>query len=1074
MIIPRNAFPAAIATLLLVAIFSGCSPAARKSKLAARAESYFKAGEYDKARIEYLNLLRLDPQNVAAYDRIGTIWSEQGAPLRGAPFLLKAKELDPNNIGSRIRLARIFISLGEMSEARKEARAILTQWPTNDEALLLLAETDRTKEDIEQTKRRARAFPQRNSLNFNLTEATVAFQQGDITAAEAAARQALASAPQSPLAHLAMATCHLLRQDAVGASQELKTAADLSPVRSDARLKYAQLKVQTGAVEEAKSLLNNITRQAPDSLAAWRSLAQIALAEKNYPESLKLLDNIITRDPENIEAHVLQAQTWLAAGETKKSIEDLDHLNKTYPKVPMIKYELARAYLQNNDPNKAADALSQALAANPDYLEANLLLAQINLQKGNPNAVIVAMSDVLKKQPKSETANLLLAEAYQAAGRLDDAIVLLRDEIAASPEKAQLYLLLGLVLRQEDKLEEARGAFEKALALAPSSFAAVDQLTEIDISSKNFATAMERAEQTIQKNPTSAAAHFIKAKIYAAQHDWDHAEATLLKTLELDPNLLQAYNSLISAYVSAGKLPQAIGQIEALLQKEPNNPRALMMSAIIYERVKDFSKAASSYEKLLATKPNFLPALNNLSYLYAEHLNQLDKAYELARKARELQPTDASVADTLGWIAYKRGDYSQALALLRESAGKLSANPEVQFHLGMAYYMMGQTDAARQSLQRVADSPTEFAGKEESKRRLKLLEGAGATKDMSIDELKSLVAQQPKDLVARMSLAEVYEKRGMFVEASVACTEALKLSPKFLPGLIKLTQLNAGPLKNPDKAMAIAKQAREVAPADPKVAAVLGNVAFQVGNFAWAYSLLRDSVRTLSADPAVLHDYAWAAYSLGNVIEAQRSMQNLLRVAPDSKEAEEAKSFLAMIASDRSSRDLASSEPEVQKLLKLKPNYVPALMVQGALQENNGAAAAAASTYSEALRRFPDFAPAQKRLASLYAADSNKLEKAYQLATKAHRILPDDPELARTLAEITYKKKDFPRAITLLEQSGRRKPLDAKSLFYLGMSKLEMKQNSEGRHALNQALAAGLPEPLAGEARKSISNIDKK
>ena len=32
-----------------------------------------------------------------------------------------------------------------------------------------------------------------------------------------------------------------------------------------------------------------------------------------------------------------------------------------------------------------------------------------------------------------------------------------------------------------------------------------------------------------------------------------------------------------------------------------------------------------------------ISALNNLAYLYAERLNDLDKAYDLARKARDLQ-----------------------------------------------------------------------------------------------------------------------------------------------------------------------------------------------------------------------------------------------------------------------------------------------------------------------------------------------------------------------------------------------------------------------------------------------------
>ena len=81
--------------------------------------------------------------------------------------------------------------------------------------------------------------------------------------------------------------------------------------------------------------------------------------------------------------------------------------------------------------------------------------------------------------------------------------------------------------------------------------------------------------------------------------------------------------------------------------------------------------------------------MNNLACLYSEHLGQLEKGYQLARKVRDLAPTDPSVADTLGWILYHKGEYSPALNLLRESAAKLTAQPEVQYHLGMTHYMMG-------------------------------------------------------------------------------------------------------------------------------------------------------------------------------------------------------------------------------------------------------------------------------------------------------------------------------------------------------------------------------------------------
>ena len=104
----------------------------------------------------------------------------------------------------------------------------------------------------------------------------------------------------------------------------------------------------------------------------------------------------------------------------------------------------------------------------------------------------------------------------------------------------------------------------------------------------------------------------------------------------------------MQTYLATNKLPQALDQLQAQLSKNPNNAPALMTLALLYERMKDFPQARDAYKKVLSINPNFVPALNNLAYLYAERLNDLEKAYELARKARELQADDPAIADTLG------------------------------------------------------------------------------------------------------------------------------------------------------------------------------------------------------------------------------------------------------------------------------------------------------------------------------------------------------------------------------------------------------------------------------------------
>ena len=185
-----------------------------------------------------------------------------------------------------------------------------------------------------------------------------------------------------------------------------------------------------------------------------------------------------------------------------------------------------------------------------------------------------------------------------------------------------------------------------------------------------------------------------------------------------------------------------------------------MTLALVYENMKNYPKAREAYEKLLAIQPNFVPALNNLAYLYTEHMDNLDKAYELASKARGLLADDASVGDTFGWVLYKRGDYQQALAVLQQSAEKAGDNPEIQFHLGMTAYMMGQTDLAKLALRKAASAAGDFPSKEESKQRLALLEsGTGPSSELSVAQLEGITKSHPNDIVSQMRLGEAYEKQ---------------------------------------------------------------------------------------------------------------------------------------------------------------------------------------------------------------------------------------------------------------------------------------------------------------------------
>jgi tetratricopeptide (TPR) repeat protein len=1067
--------PRVLTIILATAIMTGCSREAKTTRLAESAESYLKAGELDKAKIEYISILRKEPQNAVAIRQLGLIWSEQGAPLRAVPFLLRTREQAPNNLEARKKLTAAFVYLGQMSEARKEAITILEQQPASEDAIIFLAETSRTADDIADTEQQFRKFPQPDSAAFHLASGKLFLAKADLASAEKALQQALTLNPKSEAAHQTLSDLYLRQKKTAEADQELKMAVELAPVRSVTRLRYVQLKMQNGAPEEAKAILKEMTRQARDYMPAWCSLAQIALSEKKYDEAAALLESVLARDPEYFDARILQNEIWLAKGEFKKAVEGCERLNTTYPDVPVVKYQLARAYVQDNNTNKASMVLNQVVTQSPDYEDAVLLLGEINLRAGDAPPVVTAMTALLKKTPSATRAQLLLAEACRRLGRFDEAAAVYRGQIKADPKNASSQYLLGATLRQQGKTAEARQAFAAAQELAPENLQPTDQLVELDIQDKDFTGALQRVQRLTEKSPKSAGAKYLEGKLYAAERQWAKAKEALQQALDLDPELAGAYDLLGSVYIASQQLPQAISVLDGILAKSPGNVRALMLQALIYDKTKDFTKARDAYEKVLAAKPDSLSAMNNLAYLYADRLNQPDKALELARNARELQPTDAIVADTLGWILYQRADYVQALALFQESTGKFPDRPEFQLHLGLANYMMGRTEAARTAFRQVEQAPPDFPGKEDARRRLALLGNeAGQSVLLSSDDLEAIIKQQPDDVIARLRLAESYEKQGQLPKAAATYEQALKLNPKLLAAATKLAQLNGGPLQNRDKAMEYAKKARDIAPADPQVAAILGRIAYQAGDFSWAQSLLQESARKLGNDAGVLRDFAWAAYSLGKVTDAQQTMQRALDASPDPTQAADAKLFLTMVSLDQNPPDLLAAEGQVQKALEADSKYVPALMAHAAIQMQRRESKAATDTYLEVLRRLPDFAPAQKRLASLYADVPESRAKAYELAVKARKTLPEDLELALTLAEINYQKKNYTGALQLLRESARKKPLDAKSQFYLGMCYREAKNKSQSKEALQRALSSGLQEPFLTEAKQAVAELDKK
>jgi Flp pilus assembly protein TadD len=207
------------------------------------------------------------------------------------------------------------------------------------------------------------------------------------------------------------------------------------------------------------------------------------------------------------------------------------------------------------------------------------------------------------------------------------------------------------------------------------------------------------------------------------------------------------------------------------------------------------------------------------------------------------------------------------------------------------------------------------------------------------------------------------------------------------------------------------------------------------------------------------------------VPDARIAVQNALQTGAAFSRTNEAKRFLAMTDLADKPAQALTAQSQVEAILKSAPNYVPALMVKAAIAKQKPDLAMAGPIYEDVLNRYPDFAPAQKQLAILYAKDPNNDAKAYALAVKARKAFPGDPEVAKTLGIIVFRQGDYPRAANLLQESAAKNSADAEVFYYLGAAQFQLKSRAESKVNLQQALTLKLSGQQAAAARQMLGEL---
>lgn len=340
------------------------------------------------------------------------------------------------------------------------------------------------------------------------------------------------------------------------------------------------------------------------------------------------------------------------------------------------------------------------------------------LRERDPAAAVPDLEQALALDGKSALIRLSLAHAYNAAGDAAKAAGVVAGIDPATDESVTAEIAYA---SRADDPAVMRAAYRHLAALPEPHppqrlmlLGNVAELVELDAEA-------ERWYRDVPEGVSHAAAQLRIATLRFAAGDASVALATIA---ELRASGTLGRDDLVRSYLLEGEVRQkandaaaAVAVFDAGLRMLPDDGELMYARALMLAEAGRDDDMERDLRRMIELDPNDADALNALGYSLVDANRQLDEAAALLARAERISPDSAALLDSLGWLAYRRGDLDAALEKLRAAHARLD-DPEVAAHLGEVLWKKGEHDAARKIWTEAAARDPEHRTLRETMRRL--------------------------------------------------------------------------------------------------------------------------------------------------------------------------------------------------------------------------------------------------------------------------------------------------------------------------------------------------------------------
>lgn len=376
-------------------------------------------------------------------------------------------------------------------------------------------------------------------------------------------------------------------------------------------------------------------------------------------------------------------------------------------------------------------------------------------------AVVAIPADTIAKSVDDliqETRSAYQSQNYEKVRRLANQV------LDQDPNQATAYKLLGLASLKQNQIPPAIEFLQKATMITPADASLQRHLAQAHFNQGNLEPALARLKLAGVIEPNSS-------QVKAQYRDF----AKQLKApIENETADVPAILDLARFLVELGKLEQADTLIQAVLERDSNNARALGLSGVYYLSQGRSEKAESEIRRAIEMNPedetvrSYLFSINSVVELAQ---SEYESAVKQSRRAQDLIPQN--------WRAVHSQIFNQRASVMRlrsiqqsSSSSQSQQSPYINQAIDLYNQAIDANPANYQAYRNLASTLLELSDR----------------KDEALIQAKQAVELAPKKPEVYYTLGKVEKELGKYEKAIANFKEALELNPEFSQAQKQLNQ----------------------------------------------------------------------------------------------------------------------------------------------------------------------------------------------------------------------------------------------------------------------------------------------